>query len=181
MSDAADRLQHLITTVHPPRRDPWTDAEIAAETQQRDTPLSADDVQALRTGAMRMDEATMVQLAAFFGVSPAYFTDPEVAADVDRQLEFVKVFAEFGVRSMMLCSRPVGTAARPKLADLDPEELRAELQRLEQIRHERLQDTRDERVSRDGRTGRETRSAREPRTSWWTRTIRNTSKRRKNV
>lgn len=81
MSDAVDRLQHLINTVHPPRRGPWTDAELAAETQQRDTPLSADDVQALRTGTTPMDEMEMTQLADMFGVAPAYFTDPEVAAE----------------------------------------------------------------------------------------------------
>lgn len=179
MSDAADRLQHLINTVYPPRRGPWTDAEIAGEAQERAVPLAADEVQALRTGAVPMDDATMAQLADVFGGSPAYFTDPTVADETNREVSGLQVLTEFDA-SMMLCARPAGTAARPRLADLDPEELRVELLRLEQMHHERLQDTRDERVSRDSRTGRETRRTLEPRNAWWTRIIRNTSRHRNN-
>lgn len=62
------------------------------------------------------------------------------------------MFAGFGVRTMMLCSRPAGKTPQWSLADLDPEELRAELQQFEQLPHDHRPDIRDERVSRDRRT-----------------------------
>jgi ESX-1-secreted protein regulator len=79
----ADRLNHLFAVVRPPGSAGYRNAEVAAETG-----LSASYIGYLRSG--ERDNPSMQSLealAAFFGVSAAYFHDDVAAESVNEQLE----------------------------------------------------------------------------------------------
>jgi transcriptional regulator with XRE-family HTH domain len=85
----AERLAHLIATVHPPDRKPYSYREIAhGVADQTGVTMSATHVQQLAVGARKDPKRSHIQaLAQFFGVPVTYFFDDEVAGQVDRQVE----------------------------------------------------------------------------------------------
>jgi transcriptional regulator with XRE-family HTH domain len=98
----AERLAHLITTVHPPDRKAYSYREIAhGVAEQTGVTMSATHVQQLAVGARKDPKRSHIQaLAQFFGVPVTYFFDDEVAGEVDRQVEDVVAWRDGEARKM---------------------------------------------------------------------------------
>lgn len=98
----AERLAHLIATVHPPDRKPYSYREIAQGVLDRTgVSMSATHVQQLAVGARRDPKRSHIQaLAQFFGVPVTYFFDDAVAGAVDRQVEDVVAWRDTEARKL---------------------------------------------------------------------------------
>jgi transcriptional regulator with XRE-family HTH domain len=101
----AQRLGHLFLTVHPEGRGPYSHAEVAEAINQvaGKNIISTVYIWQLRTG--QRDNPTMRHLsalAAFFGVSPAYFF-PDSETDQDgTRAELIEVLRDDSVRDLAL-------------------------------------------------------------------------------
>ncbi|GAA0522449.1 hypothetical protein GCM10011581_34230 [Saccharopolyspora subtropica] len=83
----AERLRHLIKTVHPADRGPYSYREVEAGIRDHPGAVTAAYVQQLASGKQpNPRKHTIEALAAFFGVPVAYFFDDAVAQRVDAQL-----------------------------------------------------------------------------------------------
>lgn len=83
----ADKLAHLIATVHPADREPYSYREIAEAIREHPGAMTAQYISQLKTGARTNPKMDYVQaLAEFFGVPVSYFFDDEVAERLDAQL-----------------------------------------------------------------------------------------------
>ncbi|ATY12845.1 transcriptional regulator [Amycolatopsis sp. AA4] len=114
----AERLAHLIATVHPPDRKPYSYREIAQGVADvTGVSMSATHVQQLAVGARRDPKRSHIQaLARFFGVPVTYFFDDEVAGRVDEQVADVVAWRdtqarELAQRAMRLSERDRRTVA----------------------------------------------------------------------
>ncbi len=98
----AERLAHLIATVHPPDRKPYSYREIAhGVAELTGVTMSATHVQQLAVGARKDPKRSHIQaLAQFFGVPVTYFFDDEVAGQVDRQVEDVVAWRDTEARNL---------------------------------------------------------------------------------
>jgi transcriptional regulator with XRE-family HTH domain len=98
----AERLAHLIATVHPPDRKPYSYREIAnGVAEQTGVTMSATHVQQLAVGARKDPKRSHIQaLAQFFGVPVTYFFDDEIAGQVDRQVEDVVAWRDSEARNL---------------------------------------------------------------------------------
>jgi len=98
----AERLAHLIATVPPPDRKPYSYREIATGVaDQTGVSMSATHVQQLAVGARKDPKRSHIQaLAQFFGVPVTYFFDEEVAGQVDRQVEDVVAWRDTEARNL---------------------------------------------------------------------------------
>lgn len=87
----ADKLNHLFESIHPPRRGPYSNEEVAAAVSQTSVTISQSYIWLLRKG--QRDNPTLKHieaLARFFGVPPAYFFDDKVSDRIVQQLEILK-------------------------------------------------------------------------------------------
>ncbi len=83
----ASRLTHLIQTVHPPDRGPYSYREIAAGVRHHGGAMTAAYVNQLARGKQPYPRIHHVEaLAWFFGVPVAYFFDDEVAGRVETRI-----------------------------------------------------------------------------------------------
>ncbi|WP_037365322.1 hypothetical protein [Amycolatopsis orientalis] len=98
----AERLAHLIATVHPPDRKPYSYREIAQGVADvTGVRMSATHVQQLAVGARRDPKRSHIQaLARFFGVPVTYFFDDEVADRVDEQVADVVAWRDTQAREL---------------------------------------------------------------------------------
>ena len=99
----AKRLNHLLETVHPARRGPYSLREVAdAINEAAGTRLmSAAYLSQLRTGQRtEPSHSRLAAIAKFFGVDVRYFTDDETAQATDDQLEFLAAMRDNGVRAV---------------------------------------------------------------------------------
>ncbi|GAA1027010.1 MULTISPECIES: XRE family transcriptional regulator [Amycolatopsis] len=98
----AQRLAHLIATVHPPDRKPYSYREIAQGVADvTGVSMSATHVQQLAVGARRDPKRSHIQaLARFFGVPVTYFFDDEVAGRVDEQVADVVAWRDTQARDL---------------------------------------------------------------------------------
>ncbi|WP_116199340.1 XRE family transcriptional regulator [Amycolatopsis circi] len=98
----AERLAHLIATVHPPDRKPYSYREIAQGVADvTGVSMSATHVQQLAVGARRDPKRSHIQaLARFFGVPVTYFFDDEVAGRVDEQVADVVAWRDTQARDL---------------------------------------------------------------------------------
>ncbi|MEU8639968.1 XRE family transcriptional regulator [Amycolatopsis sp. NPDC048633] len=98
----AERLAHLIATVHPPDRKPYSYREIAhGVAEQTGVTMSATHVQQLAVGARKDPKRSHIQaLAQFFGVPVTYFFDDAVAGQVDRQVGDVVAWRDSEARNL---------------------------------------------------------------------------------
>jgi transcriptional regulator with XRE-family HTH domain len=90
----ADKLRHLVDTVHPPGRGPFSYREIAEEirrTQQSDDrPISHTAIADLCSGrSSNPQKSTLELLAGFFNVPVAYFFDQEIEERQNKQMELI--------------------------------------------------------------------------------------------
>ncbi|WP_170918088.1 MULTISPECIES: helix-turn-helix domain-containing protein [unclassified Pseudonocardia] len=89
--DFAGQLRRLIAVLHPPGRPALSDRAIAARVRELGGSISPAYVAELRSGAKTNPSlAHARQLAAAFGVSAGYFTDPEVFERVSAELDTIE-------------------------------------------------------------------------------------------
>jgi len=93
------RLNRLFDTVFPPGRGPHTSAEVIAALKSEGITMSAPYLSQLRSGnRTNPSSATMAALANFFRIRPAYFTDDEYYEKLDKELSWLLVMRDEGVR-----------------------------------------------------------------------------------
>ncbi len=86
----AEKLTHLIQTVHPPDRGPYSYREIEAGIQDQPGAMTAAYVQQLANGKQPNPRKYYIEaLATFFGVPVSYFFDEEVTRQVDEEIKGV--------------------------------------------------------------------------------------------
>ena len=88
----AERLEHLIATVHPATRGPYLLREIADGVNEAagEKIVSVAYLSQLRLGQRMSPSFKILQaIAQWFGVPPSYFADDMTAAHADEQLEFL--------------------------------------------------------------------------------------------
>jgi transcriptional regulator with XRE-family HTH domain len=101
----AERLEHLIATVHPASRGPYLLREIADGVNEAagEKVVSVAYLSQLRLGQRMSPSFKILQaIAQWFGVPPSYFADDMTAAHADEQLEFLTAMRDAGVRSVAL-------------------------------------------------------------------------------
>jgi transcriptional regulator with XRE-family HTH domain len=101
----AERLDHLLTTVHPAGRGPFTLREVAdaINAEAGANIMSAAYLSQLRNGQRaEPSHSRLAAIAKFFGVDIEYFSDSVAADEADRQLEFLTAMRDAGVRSVAL-------------------------------------------------------------------------------
>ena len=97
------RLNRLFDTVYPPGRGPHTSAEVIAALKAEGITMSAPYLSQLRSGnRTNPSSATMAALANFFRIRPAFFTDDEYYEKLDRELSWLLVIRDEGVRRIAL-------------------------------------------------------------------------------
>jgi transcriptional regulator with XRE-family HTH domain len=97
------RLNRLFDTVYPPGRGPHTSAEVIAALKAEGITMSAPYLSQLRSGnRTNPSSATMAALANFFRIRPAYFTDDEYYEKLDKELSWLLVIRDEGVRQIAL-------------------------------------------------------------------------------
>jgi transcriptional regulator with XRE-family HTH domain len=120
----ADRLNHLFETIHPPGRDPYSNEEVARAIREQGGDISRAYLSYLRNGERTNPTLQHLQaLARFFGVTPAYFFDDDVAAEIDAQLHVAVALRDAGVRAVAL-----------RAAGLSPKGLHAVAAIIEEVR-----------------------------------------------
>lgn len=121
----ADKINRLFDEMHPRNRGPLSNDEVAAAINARGgVTISASYLWLLRTG--RRDNPGLQHLealAAHFGVTPAYFFDDEIAAQIDKDLDLIAAMREAGVTGLAL-----------RAADLSPDVQEAIRVMIEQAR-----------------------------------------------
>jgi transcriptional regulator with XRE-family HTH domain len=123
------RLNRLFDTVYPPGRGPHTSAEVIAALKAEGVTMSAPYLSQLRSGnRTNPSSATMTALANFFRIKPAYFTDDEYYEKLDKELTWLLVMRDEGVRRIAT-----------RVSGLSPEAQEDLVQHIEELRHkERL-------------------------------------------
>lgn len=122
--DLADRLNHLFESIHPRGREPYSNEEVAKAIRKQGGDISRAYLSYLRTGERTNPTMQHVHaLGRFFGVTPAYFFDSQVAAEVDAQLEVAVALRDAGVRAVAL-----------RAAGLSPKGLSAVAAIIEEVR-----------------------------------------------
>jgi transcriptional regulator with XRE-family HTH domain len=87
---SAKKLDHLMRTVHPAGRGPYSYGEVARAITEGGGQISATYIWQLRTGVK--DNPTVAHLTAladFFGVRPSYFLDDDETERVDAGLKLL--------------------------------------------------------------------------------------------
>lgn len=83
----AQRLAHLIATVHPADRGPYSYREIEAGIADQPGAMTATFINQLVKGKQKHPRMHHIEaLAGFFGVPSAYFFDDETAGRVDAEI-----------------------------------------------------------------------------------------------
>lgn len=112
------RIDHLLATVHPHGRGPYTYEEVAEGIRAQGGPsISAQYLNQLHRG--RRDNPTkqhLEALARFFGVPVAYFFDDVQARHVDEEIALLKVLRDHEVRDLALRAMELGPEARRSVA-----------------------------------------------------------------
>ena len=111
----AEKLDHLFATVRPSGRGEFMLDEVAdAINQHGEVKLTAVYVSQLRRGQRTNPSKNILEaLAWFFGVSPAYFFNDELAGKIEAELELVVAMRRASVQQIAL-----------RAADLSEESLR---------------------------------------------------------
>jgi transcriptional regulator with XRE-family HTH domain len=123
----AARLNRLFDTVYPPGRGPQTSAEVIAALKSEGITMSAPYLSQLRSGnRTNPSSATMAALANFFRIKPAYFTDDDYYEKLDKELSWLCMMRDEGVRRIALRSAGLSAQAQQNLVERVDELRRAE-------------------------------------------------------
>lgn len=94
-----DKLAHLIKTVHPPDRGPYSYREIEAGLAGHPGAMTAAYINQLALGKQRHPRIHYVEaLASFFGVPVTYFFDDDVTRQIDDQITKVSAWRDAEAR-----------------------------------------------------------------------------------
>lgn len=117
-STLAARVDHLLATVHPSGRGPYSYDQIADGIRAQGGPtISAQYLNQLHRG--RRDNPTkqhLEALAKFFGVPVAYFFDDTQAALVDEEIALLSVIRDKEVKDLALRTLELSAEARRSVA-----------------------------------------------------------------
>ena len=120
----AARLNRLFDTVYPPGRGPHTSAEVIAALKAEGVTMSAPYLSQLRSGnRTNPSTTTMAALANFFRIKSAYFTDDEYYEKLDKELSWLAMMRDDGVRRLAL-----------RAAELSPEAQDEVMERVNELR-----------------------------------------------
>lgn len=90
-----EKLTHLIETVHPPDRGPYSYREIEAGLAGHPGAMTAAYINQLALGKQQHPRIHYVQaLASFFGVPVTYFFDDEATERIDEQISAVTAWRD---------------------------------------------------------------------------------------
>jgi len=119
-SNLADRIDHLLTTVHPQGCGPYTYDEVAEGIRAQGGPtISAQYLNQLHRG--RRDNPTkqhLEALARFFGVPVAYFFDSTEATRVDEEIALLQVIRDSEIKNLALRSLELSPEGRRSVAKI---------------------------------------------------------------
>jgi transcriptional regulator with XRE-family HTH domain len=91
MISFADKLNLLFDTAYPPGQGPFRSAEVLDSLRRTGVTMSAPYLSQLRSGNRSMPSGqTIHDLAAFFRVDPAYFTDDRRYAEISDELRCIE-------------------------------------------------------------------------------------------
>ena len=123
----AARLNRLFDTVYPPGRGAHTSAEVIAALKAEGITMSAPYLSQLRSGnRTNPSSATMAALANFFRIKPAYFTDDDYYAKLDKELSWLATMRDDGVRRIALSAVGLSAQAQQDIVERVNELRRAE-------------------------------------------------------
>jgi transcriptional regulator with XRE-family HTH domain len=107
------RLNRLFDSVYPPGRGPHTSAEVIAALKSEGVTMSAPYLSQLRSGnRTNPSSTTMAALANFFRIKPAYFTDDEYYEKLEKELSWLLVMRDEGVRRIAMGASELSQEAR---------------------------------------------------------------------
>lgn len=111
----ADQLSHLIATMHPSDREPYSYREIAEAISEHRGAMTAQYIGQLKTGVRTNPKLHYVQaLAEFFGVPVDYFCDHDTADRVDAQISELTTWRDTEARE--IAERVAGLDSRDRNA-----------------------------------------------------------------
>jgi transcriptional regulator with XRE-family HTH domain len=102
-SRIAQRLDHLLATVHPDGRGPYLLREVAegVNTAAGEKIISVAYLSQLRLGQRTTPSFRILEaIAQFFGVPATYFSDDLTSAQADQHLELLQAMQDADVRSV---------------------------------------------------------------------------------
>ncbi|OJF12759.1 helix-turn-helix transcriptional regulator [Couchioplanes caeruleus] len=119
----ADKLRHLVATVHPPNRGPFSYREIAEEIRTRQQPgeraISHTQIADLCAGrSSNPQQRTLVLLAGFFKVPVAYFFDETVEQQQNQQMEMIAALRDTQAQQLALRLNGLSPKSINLVADL---------------------------------------------------------------
>lgn len=118
----AEKLDHLLLTVHPKGRKPYSMDEVAAAIAAKGYEhVSAGYIWALRRGERDNPTIKTVEaLADFFGVPPGYFldNDEELVQRVDSQLGLLTKMRDAGIENLAMRAAELSPDSREAVARL---------------------------------------------------------------
>src|ERR1700691_2231628 len=107
------RVNRLFDTVYPPGRGPHTSAEVIAALKAKGITMPAPYLSQLRSGnRTNPSSATMAALANFFRIRPAYFTDDEYYEKLDKELSWLLIMRDEGVRRIAVLASGLSAEAQ---------------------------------------------------------------------
>ena len=116
----AEKLEHLFRMVHPAGRGEYPNEEVARAIEAKGGPtISGAYIGMLRRG--ERDNPTkkhLEALAQFFGVSPAYFFDDEVAERIQAQLGLLVDLRDSPVRQIALRAQGLSAESVSAVRDI---------------------------------------------------------------
>ncbi|SKE06668.1 ESX-1 secretion-associated regulator EspR [Mycobacteroides abscessus subsp. massiliense] len=119
MAQFSQRLAHLMQTVYPAGRGPYTLGEVVAGIADHGAIISVPYLSHLRNGTRTNPKPEIVTaLAAFFKVSPAYFYDDDYAQKVDEDLSLLVRLRDAKVREIAERSHALSATSRQVVADM---------------------------------------------------------------
>ncbi|MFC9112208.1 Secondary metabolite protein [Streptomyces sp. NPDC057092] len=109
----AELLDYLFREVHPRSRGPYTYAEVSNGIREKSgVAISASAIQQLRTGTNTNPKMqTIAALAGFFGVSPSYFFEEEVAERTLAEIGVIGAMRDADVRRVALRANGLSTSS----------------------------------------------------------------------
>lgn len=119
--DLARKMDHLMSTVHPKGRGPYSLRELAALINEGagDKVISHSYLGQLRNG--ERDNPTMQQLAvlsAFFGVPVGYFFPDEASSRASQEVELAGAIKDPDVRDLALSAAGLSAVSLKALKDM---------------------------------------------------------------
>ncbi len=117
----------MFDTVYPPNRGPHTSAELIRALKTQGVRISAPYLSQLRSGARtNPSRETIESIAAFFRISPAYFTDDWYFEIIDKELSILAAMRDEAVQRIANLVVGLSAAAVEELAARVEELRRAE-------------------------------------------------------